>query len=68
MQSLVFERHSIAPLFYGAAKRTMEAIVKFAIETRHNGKRLAGVHEAESRERAEELALMLQRKLLEIGK
>ena len=34
----------------------------------HNGKHLAGVHEAESREGAEELALMLQRKLLEIGK
>ena len=34
----------------------------------HNGKQLAGVHEAESREGAEELALMLQRKLLEIGK
>jgi hypothetical protein len=34
----------------------------------HTGKVLAGVHEAESRAGAEELALMLHRKLLEIGK
>jgi hypothetical protein len=34
----------------------------------HNGLVLAGVHEAESREGAEELALMLHRKLREIGK
>jgi len=41
MQSLAFERHSIAPQFYGGAKRTLEYIVKYVLETKYNGKPMA---------------------------
>ena len=41
MQSLAFERHSIAPQFYGIAKRTLEQIIKYAREIRYNGANLA---------------------------
>jgi 3-oxocholest-4-en-26-oyl-CoA dehydrogenase alpha subunit len=41
MQSLVFERHSIGPQFYGAAKRTLEFVVQYAGSTRQNGGFLA---------------------------
>jgi len=38
MQSLAFERHSIAPQFYGGARRTLEFLIKYARETRYKGK------------------------------
>jgi alkylation response protein AidB-like acyl-CoA dehydrogenase len=41
MQSLAFERHSIAPQFCGIARRTLEHIVKNAREIRYNGAALA---------------------------
>jgi acyl-CoA dehydrogenase len=41
MQSLAFERHSIAPQFYGMAKRILEFMVKYCNQTRYNGKPLA---------------------------
>jgi len=41
MQSLAFERHSIAPQFYGMAKRSLEFIVDYCNVTRYNGKQLA---------------------------
>lgn len=41
MQSLAFERHSIAPQFYGMAQRSLEFIVDYCKVTQYNGKQLA---------------------------
>jgi 3-oxocholest-4-en-26-oyl-CoA dehydrogenase alpha subunit len=41
MQSLAFERHSIAPQFYGIARRTLEIMVQYSKEISYNGKPLA---------------------------
>ena len=41
MQSLAFERHSVAPQFYGTARRILEIIVKYARGTNLHGKPLA---------------------------
>jgi alkylation response protein AidB-like acyl-CoA dehydrogenase len=41
MQSLAFERHSIAPQFSGSARRILEHIIKYAKETASGGKPLA---------------------------
>jgi hypothetical protein len=41
MQSLAFERHSIAPQFYGIARRTLEIMVQYCKEISYNGKPLA---------------------------
>jgi 3-oxocholest-4-en-26-oyl-CoA dehydrogenase alpha subunit len=38
MQSLAFERHSIAPQFYGSARRIHEFLVKYARTTMYKGK------------------------------
>jgi alkylation response protein AidB-like acyl-CoA dehydrogenase len=41
MQSLAFERHSIAPQFYGNARRILEYLIEYARTTRYKGKVLA---------------------------
>ncbi len=41
MQSLAFERHSIAPQFYGNARRILEYLIKYVRTTRYKGKALA---------------------------
>ena len=41
MQSLAFERHSMAPQFYGTARRLLEHITKYTREARYHGKSLS---------------------------
>ncbi len=41
MQSLAFERHSVAPQFYGTAKRILEIVIKYAARTKLHGRPLA---------------------------
>jgi len=41
MQSLAFERHSMAPQFYGTARRLLEHIVKYTGGIRYHGKSLS---------------------------
>jgi alkylation response protein AidB-like acyl-CoA dehydrogenase len=41
MQSLAFERHSIAPQFGGVSRRVLETIIKYTREIRYNGATLA---------------------------
>lgn len=41
MQSLAFERRSLAPTTYGAARRILEELARYASETRHGGQPLS---------------------------
>ena len=41
MQSLAFERHSVAPQFGGFSRRVLAAIIKYTREIRYNGATLA---------------------------
>jgi len=43
MQALAFERRSVAPLAYGSSKRLLEVLVKYAKETKREGKFLSQI-------------------------
>jgi alkylation response protein AidB-like acyl-CoA dehydrogenase len=58
MQSLAFERHSIAPQFFGSTRRILEYLVKYTRETLHNDKPLA--HDPVIRHKLAERAIEIE--------